>query len=208
MNAYIGIADALDTFAVDQLLQQPDRTEFRLCGIASNLVKKLSKKDNRPWVAFTLATKKVSLALNMFADAYENYGATLAEGALVLVQGNIIVGTEGPRINVKECYPLDLQVASNVRKVIWLVQPAHPQLPDFLHKLREMLNAQVGDTRVEFGFVFENRVASIAEASTALSWKLNAATFQELRAHPAVAGVQLETKRLELKQDRRWSKRS
>ncbi len=208
MNAYLGITDALDTFAVDQLLQQPDRTEFRLCGIASNLVKKLSKKDNRPWVAFTLATKKVSLALNMFADAYENHGANLAEGAIVLVQGNIIVGTEGPRINVKECYPLDGQIAANVRKVIWLLDPAHRELPAFLHLLRETLNAQVGDTRVEFGFVFENRVAPMAEASTALAWKLNAATFQALRAHPAVAGVQLETKRLELKQDRRWSKRN
>ncbi len=208
MNAYLGIADALDTFAVDELLQQSDRTEFRLCGIASNLVKKLSKKDNRPWVAFTLATKKVSLALNMFADAYENYGPALAEGALVLVQGNIIVGPEGPRINVKECYPLDPQVCSLVRKVIWLLHPAHRELPAFLHLLRDTLNTQVGDTRVEFAFVFENRVASIAEASTALAWKLNATTFQQLRAHPAVAGVQLETKRLELKQDRRWAKRN
>jgi len=56
--------------------------------------------------------------------------------------------------------------------------------------------------------VFENRVAPIAETSTALAWKLNAATFQELRTHPAVLGVQLETKRLELKQDRRWSKKA
>jgi len=189
------------------LLQQPDRTEFRLCGIAGNLAKKLSKKDNRPWVAFTLATKQASLALNMFADAYANYGTSLAEGALVLVLGNIIVGTEGPRINVKECYPLDLQVAGAVRKVLWLLHPAHPELPAFLHQLREALNAQVGDTRVEFAFVFEDRVAPIAEASTALAWKLNAPTFQQLRAHPAVAGVQLETKRLELKQDRRWAKR-
>ena len=70
------------------------------------------------------------------------------------------------------------------------------------------LNAQVGGTRVEFAFVFEDRAAPIAEASGALAWKLNATTFQQLRAHPAVAGVQLETKRLELKQDRRWAKRN
>ena len=48
---------------------------------------------------------------------------------------------------------------------------------------------------------------SIAEASQALSWKLSAPVFQELRAHPAVAGALLEAKRLELKQDRRWSKK-
>ncbi|MEY2879543.1 MAG: hypothetical protein RLZZ15_1923 [Verrucomicrobiota bacterium] len=206
-NNYLGLADALDTFAVDELLQQSDRTEFRLCGIAGNLAKKLAKKDNRPWIAFTLATKNASLALNMFADATAAYGTVLAENALVLVQGNIIVGTDGARINVKECYPLDGFVSGAFRKVTWLLHPAHPELPAFLRLLRDTLNAQVGDTRVEFGFVFENRVTSIAEASGALAWKLNAPAFQQLRAHPAVAGVQLEAKRLELKQDRRWSKR-
>ena len=207
MNAYIGLADALDTFPVEELLSQPDRTEFRLCGIASNLVKKLSKKDNRPWVAFTLATKKASLQLNMFADAYAAYGHVLAENALVLVAGTILVNQEGARINVKECYPLDGSVCGNVKKVTWLVRPQHRELPGFLQQLRETLNKQVGDTRVEFAFVFEGRVAPIAEASTALAWKVNAPSFQELRAHPAVAGVQIQTRPLELKQDRRWSKR-
>src|SRR5206468_6156788 len=128
--------------------QQGDRIEFRLCGIASNLVKKLSKRDNRPWVAFTLQNKRGSIALNMFADGYATYGQNLAENALLLVQGNILVNQEGARINVKECYPLDNQVARLVRKVIWLLRPQHPELPAFLKQLRETLNKQVGDTRV------------------------------------------------------------
>jgi DNA polymerase-3 subunit alpha len=207
MNAYVDLADALDTFATGELLQQADRTEFRLCGISSNLAKKLSKKDHRPWVAFTLATRRASLSLNMFADAFASYGQNLAENALVLVQGNIIVNQEGARINVKECYPLDVQVASQVKKVTWLLHPAHPGVPAFLHQLRATLNRQVGDTRVEFAFVFEDRIAPIAEASTALTWKLHAPDFQLLRGHPAVAGVQIETRRLELKDDRRWKQR-
>jgi DNA polymerase-3 subunit alpha len=208
MNAYEALADAINTFDVGDLLAQPDRTEFRLCGIVSNIAKRLSKKDNRPWASFTLATKKASLPLNMFADAYAAHGTVLAENAVVLVQGNIIVGTEGPRINIKEAYPLDGQIAANVRKVVWLLQPEHEELPSFLRQLRETLNKQSGDTRVEFAFVFEDRAAPYAEASTALTWKINAASFQSLRVHPAVAGVQFETRHLELKQDRRWSKRS
>jgi DNA polymerase-3 subunit alpha len=208
MNVYGGITEALDTFAVDDLLKQGDRIEFRLAGIVSNIVKRLSKKDNRPWAAFTLATKNASVALNLFADGYAAYGAILAENAPVLVLGNIITGTEGPRINVKECYPLDTEVTRLIKKVTWLLYPAHPELPAFLRLLRETLNKQVGDTRVEFAFMFEQRVAPHAEASTALTWKLNGATFQQLRAHPAVAGVQLQTRALELKNDRKWSKKS
>ena len=206
MNLYAGLAEAIDTIAVEELLQQGDRTEFRLCGIASNLVKKLSKRDNRPWVAFTLATRRATVQLNMFADAFANYGQSLAENALVLVQGNILVNQEGARINVKECYPLDAQVAGFVKKVTWLLHPHHRDLSSFLRLLRETLNKQVGDTRVEFAFVFDDRVAPIAEMSTALAWKVNGPTFQQLRAHPAVAGVQVQTRPLELKQER-WRKR-
>ena len=119
------------------------------------------------------------------------YGTALAENALVLVQGNIIVNQEGPRINVKECYPLDGFVPGAIRKVTWLLAPAHCELPAFLRALRETLSQQAGDTRVEFGFVFDDRIAPVAEASHALAWKLNPATFQQLRAHPAVAGVQI-----------------
>ncbi len=207
LNAYEGLAEAINTYAIDDLLAQGDRVEFRLCGIAGNIVKRLSKKDNRPWAMFTLATRKGSLGLNLFADSYEAYGKVLAENALVLVQGNIIHGQEGPRINLKEVYPLDGQVAGLVKKITWLLHPTHPELPAFLKQLRETLNKQAGDTKVLFGFVFEDRIAPIAEASTALAWKLNAPSFQKLRQHPAVAGVQIETRPVELKEDRRWKKR-
>ena len=207
MNTYVGLADALDDFSLAELLEQEDRTPFRLCGISANLVKKLSKRDNRPWVAFTLETKEGSIALNMFADAFEAYGQSLGENMPVTVLGTIIRNHEGPRVNVKECYPLDAYVCSHIRRVAWLLQPDHPRANDFLEHLRATLNQQSGDTRVDLGFLVAPRTAAIAEASSALNWRLNAETFQELRAHPAVAGAQLETKATELKQDRRWAKR-
>lgn len=207
MDAYTGLAEAIDTYAPEELLKQGDRVEFRLCGIASNIAKKYSKKDNRPWSPFTLSTRTSSIALNMFADAYANYGKNLAENAPVLVQGNVIVGQDGPRVNVKECYPLDVSIATFVKKVTWLLRPQHPALPAFLKELREVLNKASGDTKVEFAFVMEDRYAPVAEGSGALTWKVFGKTFQKLRKHPAVAGALVETKHLELKQDRRWEKR-
>lgn len=207
MNAYVGLSEAIDTYPIEELLNLPDRTEFRLCGIAANIAKKLSKKDNRPWAAFTLATKKASLALNMFADAYEKYAANLIADQPVLVQGNIIVGNDGARINVKECYPLDNFTSGIIKRITWLLKPDHPELASFFPLMRETINKSTGDTKVEFGFVFENRVASIAEASSALTWKLTPVSYHAIREHPAVIGVQLETKPLDLKDDRRWSKK-
>ena len=208
LNAYAGLAEAIDTFPVNQLLSQPDRTEFRLCGIVGTIAKKLSKKDNRPWAAFSLATRRATVSLNMFADAYAAYSLNLVENSPVLVQGNIIVGQDGARINVKECYPLENFVTGTVRRVTWFVDSQHPELNDFLRLLRETLDKNVGDTKISIGFTSDRRDAAISDASSALGWKLNPAKFQQLRAHPAVVGVELETKRLELKQDKRWARRS
>jgi len=208
MNAYVGLADALDTFAPDELLQQGDRVEFRLCGLSSNLVKRLAKKDNRPWFMFTLSTRKASIPLNMFADATAKWGPNLAENAHVVVLGNIIVNQEGARINVKECRPLEAYIMSNVKRVTWLLKPDHPQLNEFLKTLRDILNKNVGSTLTSLGFLFEDRITAFSDVSGALGWKLTPAKFQELRQHPCVAGVQLETKHLEIADDRKWSKRS
>jgi DNA polymerase-3 subunit alpha len=207
MNAYAGLDDAINTVPEDQVRDLPDRGEFRLCGVATAITKKLSKKDNRPWAAFTLATKNVSLPMNMFSDAYEAYARNLVAEAPVLVQGNVLGGTDGVRINVRECYLLDQIVASLVRKVTWLLHPGHPELVAFLRALRSTVDASYGDTRLEFAFVFAGRIAPFADASAGLGWKLVPADFQQLRAHPAVAGTLIETKRLQLKESRRWTKR-
>ena len=207
MNAYAGLAEALNTVPEDQLLDLPDRSEFRLCGVATGITKKLSKKDNRPWAAFTLATKSVSLPMTMFSDAYEDYARHLVTEAPVLVQGNLLAGNDGVRINVRECYPLDLAVASLVRKVTWLLDPDHPELPGFLRLLRATVDANYGDTRLEFAFAFEDRIAPFADASAGLGWKLTPALFQQLRAHSAVAGTLIEAKRLQLKDPRRRGRR-
>ena len=207
MNAYDVLAEAINTVPEDQVRDLPDRGEFRLCGVAAAITKKLSKKDNRPWAAFTLATKRVSLPMSMFSDAYEEYAPNLVAETPVLVQGNVLGGTDGVRINVRECYPLDRMVASLVKKITWLLYPDHPELAAFLRALRATVDGNCGDTRLEFGFVFPERIAPFAAAGAGFGWKLVPAHFQQLRAHPAVAGALVETKPLQLKETRRWSKR-
>jgi DNA polymerase-3 subunit alpha len=207
LDAYKGLADALDTFPVSEIALQPGRTEFRLCGIVSGIVKKLSKKDNRPWAAFTLSTRGAAIALNMFADAYETFGSILTENAAVLVLGNVIAGQDGSRVNVKECYRLEEAVIAQIKKITWLLDAGSPEVVDFLKRLRDALNSRSGDTRTEFAFVFPDRATPVAEASPALGWRLDPPAFQALRTHRAVSGAHVEAKRLELKPDRRWSRK-
>jgi DNA polymerase-3 subunit alpha len=207
MNAYAGLAEALNTVPSEQLLDLPDRSEFRLCGIATAITKKLSRRDNRPWAAFTLATKTASLPMNLFSDAYEEYAKNLVAETPVLVQGTLLAGQDGARLNVRECYPLDPMVIQLVKKITWLLHPEHPETSAFLRALRTAVDAAYGDTRLEFALVGAGRVAAVAEASSGLGWKLTAGAFQKLRAHPAVAGTFVEARRLQLKETRRWARR-
>ena len=133
--------------------------------------------------------------------------AGMAENAPVLVQGNLIRGADGPRINVKECYALDPAVTRSVRRITWLLRPDDAQVESFLRLLRETVVREAGDTRLEFAVLLDGGAAPVAEASAALSWKLTAPAFQQLRAHPGVAGVRITTRPLELKPDQRWAKR-
>ncbi len=208
MNAYAGLAEAITTHTEEQVLAEGDRMEFRLCGVASGITRKLSRKDNRPWAFFNLASKRASISVNMYAEAFESYGKSLAENQPVVVLGSIMRGTDGARLNVKECYPLDAYLPTAVRKVTWLLHPEHAELPDFLKKLRAAINASGGETRVELAFVFEGRAAPVAEIAPSLAWRVSPAAFQELRQHAAVAGTVIEPRRVEIKESRRWSKRS
>jgi DNA polymerase-3 subunit alpha len=204
LDAYAGLTEALDTYPVNELLEQDDRTEFRLCGIAGSLQKKLAKKDNRPWMAFSLQTRNATIGLNMFADAFAAHGHVLTENALICVLGTIIVGQEGPRINVKEAYPLPTYTQSNVKRIRWLLHPSHPKTAEFLRLLRTTVDKYNGDTRIDLGFVFEDRITALGEASSALGFRFHPDAYKPLCRHPAVAGLQVETKRLELKNDRKW----
>ncbi len=207
LNAYSGLAEALCTHTEESVLLEGDRIEFRLCGIMSGINKKLSKKDNRPWAFFNLASKQATISVNMYADAYETYSKSLGENQPVVVLGTVMKGNDGARLNVKELYPLDGYLGGNIRKVTWLLSPTHPELPDFLKKLRTTINGSGGETRVELAFLFENRVAPVAEAPASLNWRVAPAAFQELRSHPAVAGLLAEARRPELKEVKRWGKK-
>ncbi|HVT74346.1 MAG TPA: DNA polymerase III subunit alpha [Lacunisphaera sp.] len=207
MNAFAGLAEAVSTHTEEQVLAEGDRMEFRLCGVASGITKKLSRRDNRPWAFFNLASKRATVPVNMYADAFEGYGRNVAENQPVVVLGTVLRSPDGVRLNVKECYALEAYLPTAVRKVTWLLKPDHPDLPGFLRQLRAAIDAANGDTRVELAFLFEERAAPVAEVASSLNWRVTPAVFQELRSHPAVAGTVVEPRRLELKEQRRWAKR-
>jgi hypothetical protein len=127
------------------------------------------------------------------------YGSVLAENAPVLVQGNIIRGADGPRVNVKECYPLDLAV-SRTRAPGHVAHQARAPGPRALPAaLRETIVREAGDTRMEFAVLLEGAWPRSRRRAPRSRGASTAPGLPGAALPPLVAGVRIETRPLELK---------
>ena len=50
------------------------RRSFRLCGVLSDIERRYTKKDAKPWARFTLMAKEKDFSIPMFTEAYEQFG--------------------------------------------------------------------------------------------------------------------------------------
>ena len=82
-----GLGPLLDTITSEDLDKVEDRRSFRLCGVLSDIERRYTKKDAKPWARFNLLAKEKDFSLPMFTEAYEKYGVTLEEGKIVVVEG-------------------------------------------------------------------------------------------------------------------------
>jgi DNA polymerase-3 subunit alpha len=210
LDAFGGLAEALNTCPAEQLASLPDRTDFRICGVASGVTKRLSKRDNQPWAFFTLATRNGSVQLNCYSEAYAEYGANLGDERAVLVVGSVLNREGDVRLSVREIHALDRALPSLVKRITWIVRPEAAAAVDaFLRDLRTVLDRQGGDTLIEIGFLHDEQHVAVAEVSTALRWRVDPAEFRRLRRHEAVAGFLAETKSVQVAEPRkRWGKRN
>lgn len=206
LDDYKGIAEALTNFDIEKIDQLGDRVEFQICGIASGVTTKLSRRDNRPWAFFNLGTLQGSVQLNCYADAYGDYGHNLGNEKLVLVKGSVFKNEEGARLSVAEIYPLETSVPDQVKHITWILDP-NKDTESFFYEYREALDATRGSTTSDIAFKLDDDTIVSASAASSLRWKVNTGEWAKLRSHKAFVGCILQTPPVELKKrERRWKR--
>lgn len=207
MNAFRGIAEQIDTFTGEEYTRMEHREPFRLCGVVTALAKKISKRDNRPWVIMTLSSRTHSYSVNVYAEAYEQYGPTLEEGRCIVVEGQVMRRQDDEiQLAANKVQQLDAALPSLVRELVFIVD-ANGQTPDFLSRLRTEIEPQMGSTKVQIGFLFHDDEYLVADIAQSLTWELRKETFTRLRSHPAVRDVQLTIPEVEAPAPR-WARRA
>ncbi|WP_309018287.1 DNA polymerase III subunit alpha [Pelagicoccus sp. SDUM812003] len=208
LDEYKGIAEALTNFDLDKVDELGDRVEFQACGVAGGVVKKLSRRDNRPWAFFSLGTRKTSLQVNCYADAFEEYGHNLDNDALVLIKGTVIRRDGEVRLNVLEIHPLEAYMPGQIKHVTWVLDP-DKDTDSFLYAYRETLDSSRGNTTSDLAFRISDTCIASAPTANSLGWRVNTKDWVKLRKNPAVVGCIVQTEPVKVKQrERRWASKA
>lgn len=193
MNDYLGFDNAITSFNEETIKSLEDRSSFRLCGIVGAINKRLSKKDNRAWAFFNIATRKGTHQVNIFSDAYDQYGKYIEDGAIVLING-VAQNRDGEvRLNANELFPLEQRFSGLIKSIVWLLDPKSPTLNDFLEKLAKHVHSAQGSVIMQLAFNIDDKEVLYADMAQSLSCKINCNTLQEFRRDPSVLGLRVVT---------------
>jgi len=199
MDAFAGLADAIDTFSAEGFRDLEDRTPFRLCGVITTLTKKISRRDKRPWAILTLATRTSSYSVNMYAEAFGQYQETLRDGALIMITGSVNHRNGESVLRADSAQPINPGITRAVKEICWILQ-ACDEAEDFLSILRAEVENNHGNTTVKVGFLVDDRHVAMADLSSTLTWRIELDGYKKLRSHPAVAGALIVSHTLQVQE--------
>lgn len=208
MDAYSGLDAAIDTFSNPaELINFDDRTTFRLGGIVSNLAVKYTRKDSRQMAVFNLATRTHSYEMIMFPDPYEKNGARLEDGKLALIHG--IIGRRNGEMSLAahEVFDLEQSIPRIIQRINFILHPNQKQATNFIARFREMIDVEYGSTRVNLSFLIDGQIIE-TETAQSLTFTITSTNYKDLRRHPALAGVRIQSVAVTPVDDRKpWERR-
>lgn len=181
-NDFEKVINSLDETSFDSL---EDNTPFRICGVATTLTKRISKRDNRPWLTFNLSTRTTSYTVNLFPEPYAMCGLNLSEGGCFLVTGTLRRRGGDLSFNALEAHPLEKKLPSLIKSLTWLLDPQSQDVNDFLLKLSAFINNNSGFIPTQIAFVTNKTEAILANTAASLGCSFNRANIQLLKKHPA-----------------------
>jgi DNA polymerase-3 subunit alpha len=193
LNALTGLDDFLDSINETTLPTTKDRTPFRLCGVVTGVVKRISKRDNRPWASFTLATRRGNFPVNAFSETYDKYQSLLVDGTVVLTHGDVRHDDfrNENRLQANELAAVEERVPSLLKSVQWMLRP-EPGAEEFLRLLTAQVRDHPGTTNAIVAFQQDDGRVLEFELPNSSKLRLDLPSYRKLRQHPAVNAVVIE----------------
>ena len=186
-----------------------NKRAFRLCGVVSEVERRYTKKDAKPWARFTLLGKEKDFSFPMFPEAYEQYGMKIEDGAIMVVEG-VASNRDGEvRVNANAILPINQALAKWVEEVTWLIDPEHDEALRFAKELFANGEEGYGGCLIRLGIARDGEDSGlVAEADDRFRMKMTVDTFKEWRAKAPVRAARVKVLEPELPPERKYGKRN
>jgi DNA polymerase-3 subunit alpha len=203
-----GLGPLFDTIEQKELDDLQGKRAFRLCGVVSEIERRYTKKDAKPWARFTLLAKEKDFSFPMFPEAYEQYGMKLEEGAIMVVEG-VASNRDGEvRANANAVLPIDQALSKWVEEVTWLIDPDHQDALSFAKELFAHGERGFGGALIRLGIAGKGEDAGlVAEADDRFRMKITVAAFKEWRSKESVRAARVKISEPELPPERKYGRR-
>ena len=224
MDEFARFDFALDDIPPASAVRRIKRAQFRACGVVSNVVKKLSKKDNRPWCFFTLSGRLNSKvwSISMFSDAYDDFLKTIKdrapaelrdsmditsiEGKCFCVIGECRCGDNGDlRFTAQKMLSMPAAISTFVSKVEWLISP-YSAPEHFVKQLSQCIYNAAPGSSIEHVLkiqISENSFIEFSHDGVTQS-SYDSAAFKKLTKEPAFLDMKITAKPTP-EREKRWS---
>ena len=185
-----GMEHVFQTFKPEELPLVPNGECFRICGVVEEITKRISKKNNRPWLAFTLSTRETRYELQLFSENFEKYGELVQEGSLLLVEGTLRKMETGYQLNTQRVIDFSKKFTQLIKSLHWILKSDTTAI-DFFEKMRNYIASHDGSTEVKVSFVIDSNYAleGILPYGVRTSFPLEA--IAEFKQHPSVFGLEV-----------------
>ena len=207
MNEFAGLDDALDHIPDENLVKRLSRDRFRLCGVISNLTKRITKKDNKAWAYFTLSTRRgKSCQINFFPAAYEKFKEMLIDGTCVCVVGECRSENGADvKFNGESVQTMRAAAADSIAKCDWVIDP-EIQGARFIKMLSNYIYKAAPGSQIENRIFLKTSETDFLEIRSAgnLSSGFNAREFQHLRSEPSVIKMKARALPIPEPERRKW----
>ena len=109
-------------------------------------------------------------------------------------------------LTAHEVFDLEQSIPRIIQRINFILHPQEVQATDFIKKFREMIDLEYGSTQVNLSFLIDNQIVE-TETAQSLTFTITSSNYKQLRRHPALAGVRIQSIPVQPIDDRRrWEK--
>jgi DNA polymerase III subunit alpha len=138
---------------ISGLHELKDHTVTRVAGIASDVVRRVTKTTKETMARLRLDGLDGNIEVVAFPDVFQEYGPTIKPDSVLLVCGELSRREEPPKIIAHEIYPLSDAPRYFAERVSVHVPAIHPD-EHKLQAVKEILRAHPGSTRATICLLF------------------------------------------------------